>query len=88
MLWGYSVRQRSYKHNVFIFRISFVVERFITIHSILHDHPYYRVCPDILSLVCDPLSGNGCGSPNHTLLIIYFCLFTIFILETKERHAL
>ena len=32
----------------------------------LHDHPYYRVCPDILSLVGDPLLGNGCGSPNHT----------------------
>ena len=32
----------------------------------LHVHPYYRVCPDILSLVDDPLSGNGCGSPNHT----------------------
>ena len=33
---------------------------------LLQDHPYYRVCPDILSLVCDPLSGNGCGSSNHT----------------------
>ena len=33
---------------------------------LIHDHPYYRVCPDILSLVGDPLSGNGCGSPNHT----------------------
>jgi len=32
----------------------------------LHDHPYYHVCPDILSLVRDPLLGNGCGSPNHT----------------------
>ena len=34
--------------------------------NILHTHPYYRVCPDIPSLVCDPLSGNGCGPPNHT----------------------
>jgi len=33
VLWGYSVRQRSYKQNVFIFRISFVVENFVTIHS-------------------------------------------------------
>jgi len=35
---------------------------------ILHDHPYYHVNPDILSLVGDPLSGNGCGSPNHTYI--------------------
>jgi hypothetical protein len=33
VLWGYSVRQRSYKQNVFIFRISFVVESFIIMHS-------------------------------------------------------
>jgi len=33
VLWGYSVRQRSYKQNIFIFRISFVVESFIIIHS-------------------------------------------------------
>jgi hypothetical protein len=29
--WGYSVRQHIYKQNVF--RISFVVESFITIHN-------------------------------------------------------
>ena len=34
VLCVYSVRQRSYKQNVFIFRISFVVECFIAIHSI------------------------------------------------------
>jgi hypothetical protein len=33
IFWGYSVRQRSYKQNVCIFRISFVVESFITMHS-------------------------------------------------------
>jgi hypothetical protein len=27
--------------------------------------PFYLGCPDVLSLVRDPLSGNGCGSPNH-----------------------
>jgi len=27
----------------------------------LHDHPF----TDMLSLVGDPLSGNGCGSPNQ-----------------------
>jgi len=32
----------------------------------IHDHRYYRVNPDILSPVRDPLPGNGCGSPNHT----------------------
>jgi len=31
-------------------------------------NPYYRVNPDILSLVSDPLPGNGCGSPNHTCI--------------------
>ena len=31
----------------------------------IHDHPSYLCCPDALSLVGDPLSGNGCGSPNH-----------------------
>ena len=38
---------------------------FMSLEQILHDHPYYGVCPNILSLVRDPLSGNGCGSPNH-----------------------
>ena len=31
----------------------------------LHDHPPYLCCPDALSMVGDPLSRNGCGSPNH-----------------------
>jgi len=31
----------------------------------LYEHPSYLCCPDVLSLVGDPLSGNGCGSPNH-----------------------
>jgi hypothetical protein len=33
VLWGYCVRQRSYKQNVFIFCIWFVVGNFITVHS-------------------------------------------------------
>jgi len=41
-------------------------ERYNLFNYALHDHHYYRVYPDILSLVGDPLSGNGCGSPNHT----------------------
>jgi len=28
---------------------------------ILHDHPSYLCCPHALSMVGDPLSGNGCG---------------------------
>jgi len=31
----------------------------------LHDRPLLFCCPDALSPVGDPLSGNGCGSPNH-----------------------
>ena len=34
------------------------------IHT-LHDYPSYLCCPDVLSLVGVPLSGNGCGSSNH-----------------------
>ena len=37
----------------------------ISLINILHDHPVYFCCPDVLSLVGDPLSGKGCGSPNH-----------------------
>jgi hypothetical protein len=31
----------------------------------LHDHHLYLVCPDMLSLVGEPLSGDGYGSPNR-----------------------
>jgi len=31
----------------------------------LHDHPSSLCCPDVLNMVGDPLSGTGCGSPNH-----------------------
>jgi len=31
----------------------------------MHYHPSYLCCPDVLSMVGDPLSGKGCGSPNH-----------------------
>jgi hypothetical protein len=33
VLWGYFVRQRRYKQNLLIFRISIVVESFNTICS-------------------------------------------------------
>ena len=44
----------------------------------LHDHPSYLCCPDALSPVGDPLSGNGCGSPNHILLSFRLCLIYSF----------
>ena len=34
-------------------------------NDVIHDHPSYLCCPDVLSMVGDPLSGKGCGSPNH-----------------------
>jgi len=35
------------------------------VNGVLHNHPSLLCCPDALSPVGDPLSGNGCGSPNH-----------------------
>jgi len=32
---------------------------------IIHDHPLYLVCPNMLSLVGELLLGDGCGSSNH-----------------------
>jgi hypothetical protein len=39
--------------------------------------------PTLLSLVGDPLSGNGCGSPNHIYVIsvLFVALLTQFILN-------
>jgi len=33
--------------------------------DIVHCRPVYLVCPDLLSLVGELLSGDGRGSPNH-----------------------
>jgi len=38
---------------------------FVLYTGTLHDHPSSLCFPNALSLVGDPLSGNGCGSPNH-----------------------
>ena len=45
--------------------------------GLIQDHPLYLGCPDLLSVVGDPLSGNGCGSPNHIEfeLFFFFCGF-------------
>ena len=44
---------------------NFVAQYVKSIVKVMHDNPSYLCCPDVLSLVGDPLSGNGCGSPNH-----------------------
>ena len=37
----------------------------ICLQTVMHDHPWYLCCPEVLSTVGDPLSGNGYGSPTH-----------------------
>jgi hypothetical protein len=57
----------------------------------LHDHTYYHACPDILSLVGDPLSGN-----EHVVLFFLLLLFTDFTqykvkpccIKSKANHVL
>jgi len=43
--------------------LSYIV--FVLTVYVLHDHPLYLVCPNVLSPVGELLSGDGCGSPNH-----------------------
>ena len=45
----------------------------------LHYHPFYLVCSDVLSLVGELLSRDGCGSPNHIILVIFFFFTYRFI---------
>jgi hypothetical protein len=40
----------------------------ISLFTVLHDHSFYLVCPDVLSLIGEPLSADGCGSSNHIQL--------------------
>ena len=51
----------------------------------VHDHPYYHVCPGILSLVSDPLPGNGCGSLNITYiqLFLFDYLLIYYLVQRK-----
>ena len=37
----------------------------INVKRIVYTITLRNCCPDALSLVGDPLSGNGCGSLNH-----------------------
>ena len=36
-----------------------------SLQSALHDRLLYLVCPDVLSLIGEHLSRDGCGSPDH-----------------------
>jgi hypothetical protein len=53
----------------------------------LHDHPFYLVCPNLLSPVGDPLWVNWVwfSESNIDLVILFLLvvLFTQFILDTK-----
>jgi len=53
----------------------------------LHDHPYYHVNPDILSLVSDPLPGNGCGSPNYTCISLFLFVNLLIIYYLVQRKG-
>ena len=50
--------------------------------------PYYHVCPDILSLVRDPLSGNGCGSPNHTYIQSFLFVYLLILYLAQRKGVL
>ena len=58
----------------------------------LNVHPFFLGCPDVLSLVGEPLSGNGCGfTESHIILVIFFLLtvlFIHFILDIKNKGML
>jgi hypothetical protein len=53
------------------------------IHAV-HDHVYYHVCPDVLSLVCDPLWDTGVVH-RITHLVISFLFICYFIPWYKEK---
>jgi hypothetical protein len=50
---------------------------------VVPDHPSWFSCPDILSLVGDPLLGNRCGLPKHVVFVSFLLdvLFTEFIFD-------
>jgi len=39
----------------------------------LHDHPFYLLCPDVLSL------GDECGSSTDKILVTFFFYVLIFL---------
>ena len=54
--------------------------------TLLHDHPCHHVCPDVLGLVGEPLSGDGCDSPNHIQFQLFSFTYLLFhfILDIKK----
>jgi hypothetical protein len=55
----------------------------------LHVDPFLLGFPDVLCPVGDPLSGNGCGSPNHIMLFIsFYFLFYLLILFPIQKVVL
>jgi hypothetical protein len=44
------------------------------------------IVPTLLSPVGDPLLGNGCGSPNHILFMLFLYLLSLFLI-IKHRLA-
>jgi len=55
--------------------------------GLLHDPLYYRVNPDMLSPVRDPLPGNGCGSPNYTCIKLFIFVYLLIIYYLVQRKG-
>ena len=49
--------------DITMYMCAFFLER--NTFAFVQDHSFYLGCPDMLSLIGDPLSGNSCGSPYH-----------------------
>ena len=57
----------------------FVAQYIQSIVKSMHDHPSYLCCPDVLSLVGDPLSGTGVVH-RITYSFDYFLFYSLFYL--------
>ena len=58
------------------------------LQAILHNHPYYHFCPNKHSLGRWSSLGKWVWFTESNInLVISFCLFTSFILDTKKRRA-
>ena len=57
--------------------------------GVLRDHPLCLVCPDVLSMVGERLSGHGCGSTNHIQFYLFYfqLLIYLFIYSLYKRGA-
>ena len=54
----------------------------------VHDLPLYLICPDVLSLVGELLSGYGCGSSNRMKSSLLSYLFMYLYLRFKVYFCL